>query len=74
MSLFKWFAGLFFWCCSGVSKLMRMHAKPDNEKILVIVLHKIGDSIFTIPAVNELIKLYKKEIYVLCFEEMLPIR
>jgi ADP-heptose:LPS heptosyltransferase len=32
-------------------------------------LHKLGDSIFTIPAIMEIVKYYKKNIYIVCFSE-----
>ncbi len=40
----------------------------DSEKILVISLHKIGDTLFTIPTIRYLFENNKNKLYVLCFE------
>jgi ADP-heptose:LPS heptosyltransferase len=37
------------------------------DRVLIISLHKIGDSIFTFPAIASLIEFYKKEVYLLSF-------
>lgn len=40
---------------------------PNRNKIIVISLHKIGDSVFTIPAINYLYELYRKNLVVVCY-------
>ncbi|MCJ7691305.1 MAG: hypothetical protein MUO60_18600, partial [Clostridiaceae bacterium] len=37
----------------------------QGENIVIISLHKLGDSIFTIPAIREIQKNYKKKIIIL---------
>jgi ADP-heptose:LPS heptosyltransferase len=45
---------------------------PDND-IAVISFHKLGDSVFTMPAINEIKNYYKKDVYIFCNEESGPI-
>lgn len=46
----------------------------QNNKVLVVSLHKLGDTVFTIPAVESLMNAYGKEnISILCFAESVPI-
>lgn len=40
----------------------------NNNNVLIISLHKLGDTVLTIPSVKLLNKYFKKEIYILCFE------
>lgn len=41
----------------------------SSEAVLIISLHKLGDTIFTIPAINYFISNSNKKITILCFEE-----
>jgi len=41
----------------------------NNSNIVIIALHKLGDSVFTIPAIREIEKYYKTDINVVCFSE-----
>lgn len=45
----------------------------DSGKVLVILLHKLGDTVFTIPAVKEIQKHYAEKITLVCFPESIPI-
>ena len=44
-----------------------------SGNIVVISLHKIGDTVFTIPAVREIQKYYGKKIIIVCSPEVVPI-
>ncbi|OGU48541.1 MAG: hypothetical protein A2080_07990 [Ignavibacteria bacterium GWC2_36_12] len=44
-----------------------------NGNIVVISLHKIGDTVFTIPALREIQKYYGKKIIIVCYQEVVPI-
>lgn len=48
-------------------------SKKNNDKIGIIVLHKLGDSVFTIPALKQIINYHKKNIFLICFSETIPI-
>lgn len=60
---------IFFSICRSVNKLI----SPPNGKIVIIALHKLGDTIFSIPAVKEIRKKYGKEIIIVCYPESVPI-
>lgn len=51
--------------------IRRLYRASDikRKNILIISLHKLGDSIFTIPAIKEIVKCYQQNIYVVCFSE-----
>ena len=59
------FSGLFFIC---VRKLAS-NPKIQNSKIIVISLNKLGDTVFTIPAIKILLKEYNNKITIFCFPE-----
>lgn len=41
-----------------------------RENIIVISLHQLGDTVFTVPAIQQIIKKYNNEcIYIICFQE-----
>ncbi|MCW8804540.1 MAG: glycosyltransferase family 9 protein [Ignavibacteriaceae bacterium] len=60
---------LFFTAIRFVNKLF----KYKNGSFVIISLHRLGDTIFTIPAVRELQKLYGQKIQIICFPESIPI-
>lgn len=51
----------------------KLAGKSSGNDIVVINFHKLGDSVFTIPALKELRRFYKKDFYIFCFEETVPI-
>ena len=56
-------SNIFFRICRRLS----VKSASNPERVLIISLHKIGDSIFTFPAITSLIEFYKKEVYLLSF-------
>ena len=40
-----------------------------GENVAIVSLHRLGDTVFTIPAVKEIIKHYDKAVYIFCYEE-----
>ena len=44
-----------------------------SENILIISLHRLGDTIFTIPAVNEIRKNFEKRVIMVCYPESVPL-
>jgi ADP-heptose:LPS heptosyltransferase len=46
---------------------------PKDGKIVIIALQKLGDTIFSIPAVNEIRKKYGKDVVLICYPESVPL-
>ena len=44
-----------------------------NINIIIVTLHKLGDSVFTFSAIEEIKKRHKENIYILCFPDSKPI-
>jgi ADP-heptose:LPS heptosyltransferase len=47
--------------------------KNKSGKIVVIVLHKLGDSIFAIRAIQEIVNYYQEKVVLVCFPEVTDI-
>jgi len=41
----------------------------EGKNIVIVSLHRLGDTVFTIPAVKEIIKHYDKDVYIVCYED-----
>jgi hypothetical protein len=42
----------------------------DGKMVAIISIHKLGDTVFTIPAIEEILKFYNdKNIVIICFPE-----
>ena len=50
-----------------VRKFKKLYSS-NSENILIIALHKLGDSVFTIPAINEILKFYNRKVFIVCFK------
>jgi len=55
----------FFYVVRILSRL----SSSAEESVVIVSLHRLGDTVFTIPAVKEIIKHYEKNIYILCSED-----
>ncbi|MBV6419479.1 MAG: hypothetical protein DAHOPDDO_00700 [Ignavibacteriaceae bacterium] len=44
-----------------------------SQNILIISLHRLGDTIFTIPAINEVYKKFGDRVIIICYPESVPI-
>ena len=60
---------LFFFSVRLVNRLFAY----KEDSIVIISLHRLGDSIFTIPAIREIQKIYNKKITIVCYPESIPI-
>ena len=47
--------------------------KINQDRIVIFSLHKLGDAVFTIPAITRIQKYSNSEITIFCFEELRPI-
>ncbi len=65
--------GFFITVIVRFLRLRRFLSRDVGTGIVVISLHKLGDSVFTIPAIKEILKHLKTDIYLFCFEETKPI-
>ena len=44
-----------------------------EDKVLIVSLHRLGDTVFTLPAVNELKNKFGTKLTILCYPESVPI-
>jgi ADP-heptose:LPS heptosyltransferase len=52
---------------------LRRSKNENNGNVAIISLHKLGDTIFTIPAIKEIQKRENNKITIVCFPESIPI-
>jgi len=57
---------------SFVRKFDKILSVTDGS-VVIIALHRLGDTVFTIPAIEEIKNEYNREIIVFCYLESLPI-
>jgi heptosyltransferase II len=70
ISLFVYSAlDLFF----RIARLMVQPRTYQSGNIVVILLHRLGDTVFTLPAVKEIYKNYGNKVILLCYPESIPI-
>lgn len=63
---------LLIFVSNTLIKLIRIFPKllpPDGENILIIAIHKLGDTVFTIPAIRKIQSQSSDRIKIICFEE-----
>jgi len=54
-------------------RMINRYRTNDDGNVLVISLHKLGDTVFTLPAVREIQKYFPKKTIIVCFPESIPI-
>lgn len=47
--------------------------KVNDGSIVIVALHRLGDSVFTIPAILQIQKFYNREVILFCYSESVPI-
>jgi ADP-heptose:LPS heptosyltransferase len=50
-----------------------LRKKNKSGSTAIIVLHKLGDSIFTVQAISKIISIYAAPVFIICFKETSPI-
>jgi len=55
-----------------IRKIVKLFSYSSGS-VVVISLHKIGDSVCTIPAIKEIVKVYKNNITIVCYPENVPV-
>ncbi len=63
------FLKVLLYCIRKICKVFALH----DGNITIISLHKLGDTVFTIPAIKEIQKSYKRRITIICFPEAISI-
>jgi ADP-heptose:LPS heptosyltransferase len=51
-----------------VQMLSKVRGK-EGKSVVIISLHRLGDTVFTIPSVKEIIKQYNEDIFIVCYED-----
>lgn len=70
----KFLVIIITWTICKIAKTRRLLVKSDKGQLCVIVLHKIGDSVFTIHAIKKIVEFHQEEIItIICFPETKPI-
>jgi len=54
----------FFYIVRFLSRLF----STAGENVVIVSMHRLGDTVFTIPAVKEIINHYDKVVYIVCYE------
>ncbi len=63
---------LVYYCLRSIRYIFKTFTKK-NENIVVIALHKLGDTVFTFNAIHVIKKKYKKNILIVCYPDSKPI-
>jgi ADP-heptose:LPS heptosyltransferase len=71
--LFLLFTHTFLLVFFSIARIFSKLFSSTGTNVLVVALHRLGDTIFTIPAVKEIQKKYDKKVVVVCFPESIPI-
>jgi len=52
-----------------LARMLSRISNEEGESIIIVSLHRLGDTVFTIPAVKEIIKHCNKNVYIICYED-----
>lgn len=53
------------------SKLINKY--KTGSSVIIIAVHRLGDSVFTLPAIKSIIRFHKEKIFLVCYPEQRPI-
>ena len=67
--LFRSVVLMFFKFVRSINKIIA----HQNDEILIISLHRLGDTVFTIPAIKELYKKFGHRLTIVCYSHSVPI-
>jgi len=48
-------------------------SSEEGQSVVIVSMHRLGDTVFTIPAVKEIIKHYDEDVFIFCYEDNAPI-
>ena len=63
---------IFFIFLFSLRKINKLFAANEGS-IIIIALHKLGDTLFTIPAISELRQKYRQRFVIVCYPSSIPI-
>ena len=55
------------------TRLFNLFKKKNKKNIVILAIHKIGDSVFTIPAIKLIKNHFNVPVYIFCYESTIPI-
>lgn len=55
------------------TRLFNLFKKKNKKNIVILAIHKIGDSVFTIPAIKMIKNHFSMPIYIFCYETTIPV-
>jgi ADP-heptose:LPS heptosyltransferase len=61
-----------FFCVIKSLRVRKLLHHP-TKNIVILNFHRLGDSVFTLPSLKEILKYFNTNIYLFCFEETKPI-
>ena len=63
---------IFFIFLFPLRKINRLFSTNEGA-VIIVALHKLGDTLFTIPAISEVRKKYRKNCVIVCYSSSVPI-
>jgi heptosyltransferase-2 len=63
------FLSLILWIPLSFIRVISKLTKYSGNNIVIISFHKLGDTVFTIPAVEQIVKNFNEKIIIICFPE-----
>lgn len=67
---------LIFFLCFILIKTIRLFylfKKKNKGNIVILAIHKIGDSVFTVPTIKLIQNHFNMPVYIFCYEQTIPI-
>src|ERR1035437_4463688 len=55
------------------TRLFNLFKKKNKKNIVILAIHKIGDSVFTIPAIKLIKNHFNVPVYIFCYESTIPV-
>ena len=50
-------------------RLLSKASSEEGQSVVIVSMHRLGDTVFTIPAVKEIIKHYDEDVFIVCYED-----
>lgn len=71
--ILHWFIVQINFLCFRIIRFFSKSITLSRETVVIISLHKLGDSVFTFHAVKKILKHYPESYRIICFRNMIPI-
>ena len=63
---------IFFIFLFPLRKINKLFSVSEGS-IIIVAMHKLGDTLFTIPAINEIRKKYRQNCVIVCYSSSVPL-